>query len=188
MDKRKEANIRVKNSITDALFSLMHEKSFSEISITEIIRKAKVARVSFYRNYSSKEDVLVTLVRDILKQFQEEAEYDLADYLSYQNILRSFQYLKKYGTYVIDLYHSGFGTILLEELNEFHEMIAGVMPANSMEKYQLYMYIGALYNTAIVWLLNGTQESAEDISIYFYEKMQVFEIGQCKYETEENRG
>ena len=54
MDKRKEENIRVKKSITEALLKLMHEKSFSDISITEIIRSAKVARASFYRNYDFK--------------------------------------------------------------------------------------------------------------------------------------
>ena len=36
MDKRKEANLRVKKGITMALFSLMHQKSFSDITISEI--------------------------------------------------------------------------------------------------------------------------------------------------------
>lgn len=54
MDKRKEANIRVKSSIVDALFMLMKRKPISEITVTEIIKKAGVARVSFYRNYTSK--------------------------------------------------------------------------------------------------------------------------------------
>ena len=48
----------------------MHEKSFSDITISEIIRKARVARVSFYRNYDSKEDVLLTLIDDILEQYR----------------------------------------------------------------------------------------------------------------------
>ena len=68
MDKRKEANLRVKKGITMALFSLMHQKSFSDITISEIIRTAGVARVSFYRNYDSKEDVLLTLIEDILEE------------------------------------------------------------------------------------------------------------------------
>ena len=50
MDKRKEANQRVKKSITDALFSLMQEKKLSDIRITELIERAGVARASFYRN------------------------------------------------------------------------------------------------------------------------------------------
>ena len=34
MDKRKAENIRVKGSIIKALFDLMHEKSFSDITIS----------------------------------------------------------------------------------------------------------------------------------------------------------
>lgn len=183
-DKRKEANLRVKKSITDALFSLMHEKSLSDISITEIIKKSGVARVSFYRNYTSKEDVLVTLVRDILNQFQEEAEYDLSDYLSYRHVLRNFQYLKKYESYVMDMYRSGFGTLILEELNVFHEMIAGFMPARSLDKYSIYIYIGALYDTAMVWLQNGSVETPEEVARYFCKKMKALEGEALEKENE----
>lgn len=94
MDKRKEANIRVRRSITDALFSLMKDKNFSEITITEIIREAGVARASFYRNYTSKEDVLLTLISFVLNDYRETADYNLEEYYTYQNVLRSFQYFK----------------------------------------------------------------------------------------------
>jgi len=167
MDKRKEANIRVKSSIVDALFMLMKRKPISEITVTEIIKKAGVARVSFYRNYTSKEDVLLTLISDILEQFRKEADYDLEEYYSYQNVLRSFQYFKRYEKYVIDLYCSGFGITVLEELNQFHESVAGVMKVHSVTRYQLYMYIGALYNTVIVWLLSKEQEPVEEIARIF---------------------
>lgn len=169
MDKRKEANIRVRKSITDALFSLMKDKNFSEITITEIIREAGVARASFYRNYTSKEDVLLTLISFVLNDYRETADYNLEEYYTYQNVLRSFQYFKKYEKYVIDLYQHGFGISLLEELNQFHESIAGVMKVHSVTRYQLYMYIGALYNTAIVWLLSEEQEPVEEIATMFFQ-------------------
>ena len=66
MDKRKEANLRVKRSITSALLHLLEKKSISEISVSEIIREAGVARASFYRNYATKESVITTLISDIL--------------------------------------------------------------------------------------------------------------------------
>lgn len=66
VDKRKEENLRVKINITNTLFRLMEQKSLAEISITELVKGAGVARASFYRNYESKEDVLVTLIRDVL--------------------------------------------------------------------------------------------------------------------------
>lgn len=167
MDKRKEENLRVKNNITKALFDLMHEKSFSDISITELIRTAGVARVSFYRNYESKEDVLLTLIEDILEQFRDTLDCNETDYYTYRNVCRSFEYFKAYGEFVLDLYRFGYGSILLEKLNRFHEEVAGTMPNNSIEKYKLYMYMGALFDTAIMWLQNGTKESVEDITGMF---------------------
>jgi len=154
MDKRKMANIRVKSSITKALFRLMHEKSFSDISISELIRTAGVARVSFYRNYDSKEDVLLTLIEDILEQFRTTVDYEEADYYTYHNIRRSFEYFKQYGEFVLDLYQFGYWSILFERLNQFHEEV-------------LYMYMGALFNTAIVWLKNGAREDVGDITDIF---------------------
>ena len=167
MDKRKEANLRVKSGITMALFSLMHQKSFSDITISEIIRTAGVARVSFYRNYDSKEDVLLTLIEDILEEFRSTIDSNETNYYTYENIRRSFAYFKRYGNFLLDLYHFGYGSILLEKLNQFHEEVAGNMSSRSIERYELYMYMGALFNTAIKWIQNGTRESEEDITGMF---------------------
>lgn len=167
MDKRKKANIRVKGQITKALFQLMHEKSFSDITITELIQTAGVARVSFYRNYESKEDVLLTLINDVLEQFRETVDSNEPDYYTYDNIRRSFSFFRKYGDFLLDLYRFGYGSILLERLNRFHEEVAGTMPNSSIERYKLYMYIGALFNTAVTWVQNGAKESEEDIADMF---------------------
>ena len=43
MDKRKEANLRVKKAITDSLFQMMESRPLSEITITEIIKTSGVA-------------------------------------------------------------------------------------------------------------------------------------------------
>lgn len=167
MDKRKEANLRVKTSITKALLKLMHEKNFSDISISELIRTADVARVSFYRNYDSKEDVLHTLIDDVLEEFRHTLNNKGEDYYTYQNVCRSFEYFKEYGDFVLDLYQFGYGSVILEKLNRFHEQVVGSMPDKPIDRYPLYMYIGALYNTAIMWLQNGAREEIEDIAGMF---------------------
>ena len=167
MDKRKEANLKVKKRITDALFDLMHEKKFNEITVTEIITSAKVARVSFYRNFASKEKVLTGLIDDVLQHFLGNEDYASVDYTSYAHIKKCFFYFQEYGRYVLDLYHSEFATVLLDELNRFHEAVAGYMPAKSATKYSVYMYMGALFNSAIKWLESGMKESIDEISQVF---------------------
>ena len=44
--------------IEDALFDLMREEKFEKITISGIVKRADVARRTFYRLYGSKEDVL----------------------------------------------------------------------------------------------------------------------------------
>ena len=168
MDKRKEANIRVKKSITTTLFHLLEQKSISEISVSEIISGAGVARASFYRNYSSKESVITTLIADVLENFRETIQYDGNNFYTYENVRRSFDYFSRYEAQVLDLHRFGYGSILLEMLNQFHEEVAGTMAHRSIERYTLYIYIGSLYNTAMIWLQGGQKESVEEISDMFF--------------------
>lgn len=173
MDKRKEENLRVKTSITEALFTLMQEKSFAKITVTDIVTRAGVARASYYRNYDSKDDILTTLVADILQEFKDSADYELTDYLTYKNVERSFTYFKKYKDYLLNLYQSGFASVFLDGLNQFHEENAGSMSIHSMERYKLYVFTGALFNTAMIWMENDTRESIADLSAAFCEYMGI---------------
>lgn len=57
-------------------------------------------------------------------------------------------------------------------MNQFHEDIAGNMPHTSISRYELYIYIGALYNTALMWLLTGKNESVDEITEMFRESLR----------------
>ena len=171
MDKRKEENLRVKINITNTLFRLMEKKSLAEITITELVQGAGVARASFYRNYESKEDVLVTLIRDVLELFRHNVRESPEGLYARENILMSFRFFYRYRRYLLDLYHCGFASLMLEELNHFHESMEGPMPSSSMERYSLYMYIGALFNTTVTWLSDENPVPPEEMAGFFYRKI-----------------
>ncbi|MBD5131180.1 MAG: TetR/AcrR family transcriptional regulator [Clostridiales bacterium] len=61
--------------ITAALFELLGERAFAEISITEICEKAGVARKTFYRNFDSKLSIVEKLVDRVFYEFLQK--YDL---------------------------------------------------------------------------------------------------------------
>lgn len=167
MDKRKEANLKVKKLITDALLALMEKKDINEISVTELITTAGVARVSFYRNYSSKENVLIVLINFILNDFRGGKEYDEIDYRTIEHIEQCFNYIYKYRNYILGLYRCNYATVLLEELNRFHEAVAGEMSVNSVEKYAMYMFMGAMFNSGVAWLKDGAKQSAREVAEVF---------------------
>ena len=59
MENTDNQKIQSKDLIVQSLLYLMKKKSFHEIKITEICRKAGVSRLSYYRNFESKEDIVL---------------------------------------------------------------------------------------------------------------------------------
>ena len=53
-----EKNTYMRIQMTAALLDLMKKKPAFEIFISELTERAKIGRVSFYRNYHSKGDIL----------------------------------------------------------------------------------------------------------------------------------
>lgn len=56
----------------EAFSKLLEEKSFNDIKISEIIEKAGISRATFYRNFSSKEDIVVIKVKTFFNDFYME--------------------------------------------------------------------------------------------------------------------
>ncbi len=65
MDKRMLENKRVRTAIAKAWIALLKEKSFSEIKVTDLVKRAGVARQSYYRNFESMEDVAKEYMSEI---------------------------------------------------------------------------------------------------------------------------
>jgi len=53
----------------EALYKLLQEKSLGDIKISAIIEKAGISRATFYRNFSSKEDIVKLKVETFFRDF-----------------------------------------------------------------------------------------------------------------------
>lgn len=93
--KQKEQSGRM---IEASLFELMEEKSFAQITVSEIVKRADVARRTFYRLYGGKEEVLRCyfgrLCRDYRRKYPALKGYDISriavDYFSFWHQHRDF--------------------------------------------------------------------------------------------------
>ena len=81
-----------KERIEVALVHLMEEKPFPEITVTDLIQKAEVARVSFYRNFASTADVIESLTDKMAGTFLE----DLRELLAHPNERNAREFLLGY--------------------------------------------------------------------------------------------
>ncbi|MBC1569748.1 TetR/AcrR family transcriptional regulator [Listeria sp. FSL L7-1425] len=63
MDRRVK---KTKKAFNQALFSLLDQKPFHQITITDIVTEADVNRGTFYKHYRDKEELLDSIVEEIL--------------------------------------------------------------------------------------------------------------------------
>lgn len=164
---KKEVSYResVKEAIAIALVHLLEEKSLSQITILEIVERAGVGRSSFYRNFDSKETVLLYYLENILEGPQENLSFGLDDFWRHY-IMDLFRRCKAEKRFLLVLKRENQlylfyrqaqrGTKRLVEAYEEHKM-----------PYQAAFYSSAAVGVMIQWIENGFQESEEELTDLF---------------------
>ncbi|NLC48579.1 MAG: TetR/AcrR family transcriptional regulator [Tenericutes bacterium] len=166
-------NSFIKECIANALVDLMSTKEFKDITITEITKKAGVSRMSYYRNYFKKEDILNNYMTEILEKYGNQRQYIIDNNKDsmYPLILHAFNFFKKHENFVITLEKSNLSNIIQNKINDY---IFNFYPEEHNEtssKYNLYILSGALYNTCKIWLINGCKETSEELAKIFVDRL-----------------
>lgn len=169
MSRGAQENARVRKQMTEALFTLLEKKEFSEITVTDIITEAKVARTSFYRNFDTKEAIVEAYMELVYRELADsDNEPDFDTFYSYESLVKrfehSFSFLLQKKSYILALYKNGFASLILEVMNRYIEDAAGTMPHRSTERYKLYFVTGAAFNVLITWLEEGAVESPREMA------------------------
>lgn len=157
MKKKREKTVNT--YITEALFLLMNNKNYNDISITEITKKAGVGRISFYRNFNSKEDIIKNWINDVTTNFLKESSISYKEESLEIYVQKLFTHLEKYKKEATLIYKSG----LLHLLKESFETT--FLNNNQYNTYKSYFIIGGIFNIYYYWLINGYKESPKELSI-----------------------
>lgn len=169
-------NEAARSAITEALFQLMEGKRFSSISVCDIVNTASVARMSYYRNFESKEQVIEAYIDklhdELLAQDAESAEdgQHAQGLLDEQALIRGFshslQRMRHEQTKILALVNAGFATTMQQMMDTYLEARLGDMPAKSIERFELYFASGALLNVLVKWLEQGAEEPPEELAAF----------------------
>ena len=164
---------RTRRWLQEALLSLMKEKPFKEIQITEIADRAEVSRPAFYLHFRSKEELLLSHVDAVLEAFRTEFSNELAagnfDLRKFSVLL--FQYWEKNARILQMVIEAGTQQILLERLRGyFGSMMVEFAGGRqfSKEDQQRIEYIvdfvaGGTYMLLTSWVTNAMPYSAEEM-------------------------
>lgn len=157
-------NLRVKKQIVDGLFSLLREKAFTDISVSDLIKASGVSRSSYYRNFYNKEEIIDFYFNNIRESSEVTTipSKDLVSFLDRPEVITdAFTSLYNERENLLLLLENRLGDYIYGLFNERIMAVAGDMPAQSIDRYKLYFYSGAAYSFLVNWLKDGCIESPE---------------------------
>jgi AcrR family transcriptional regulator len=173
MNNHAEQHKIIKQSTVQALLSLMETKPFSEITITELIGKAGIARSTYYRNYSSKEEVLTAYIDDVLQDFYcEFPAKSMQERFEYEHIAHILDYVMRYKNQLSILHKSGLSSLYLNAMNRYFFGTLNSPTLSADDKFKVYAFAGAEFNIIFSWILGDTKESMEEITSYIRRRMR----------------
>ena len=157
-----ESNRLTRECIESALLILMDDRELNAISITDIIQKAGVSRSAYYRNYSSKEDILENVFNEAARAIVSA----LSDSIARRNMRdcyrllfeqvwqarRLFEILQK--AKMVDRFQSA--------VNERYS--ADIPEADVLEYYRIRSWIGSIFNIIFGWIHRDYSESTDTMA------------------------
>lgn len=177
-NKVKKLNEITKRSIIEAFLILLKNQSYEKISISDIVKKAGVARVSYYRNFDNKESIIIAYLNSIFKMDEEIDN----QYLTKQGLINKLR--KQYQIY----YANRNFLKLLEKNNLLHLLYEhiynrSIFTIEKMDFYQNELQIpyfsGSAYGILLYWIKTDFSLSIEEVVrrfadmsyAYYQEKM-----------------
>lgn len=160
----------VKSRIKKAVSDLLEKKRYTEISITDVVREANVARASFYRSFNNIDEVLDSIIEDLkfalfvdtisqIKKIDKESEIEM---------LRDF--LTQVKNKTIPLMNSLFINHVyimsrLENSFLYNEEKRG------LDRFEIPTRISVIYIVTFIWATEGYKESPIEMANYLYDNL-----------------
>lgn len=162
-----QENSLMKDCIFTALIKLMEQKNFEDITVTEIAKKAGVSRMTYYRNYSSKEDILIQHFDESTRALIQQVKLH-PDISPYQLCCQFFSFFQEHSSLVDQMFQAVMLKLMLRRLTEttdylFHEITKPDLPDNQL-KYQLHFITGGLFSLLLHWIETGKKESPQEMA------------------------
>lgn len=140
--------------MAEALISLMEHENIDSISITSIVDKAGVSRMTYYRYFEDKKELLSFYMEYLFDLYLDTVDKNGEfEFRSYEHILKSLDFFKQYRPFVLCLHNAGMSNIMLDSLNLYISRLPKFNKNDKELVYSMYLYAGALYNTYLQWML-----------------------------------
>lgn len=158
-----ESNQITRESLEISLMQLLEKKELKKITISELVERAGVSRAAFYRNYSSKEQILEEIFKNTVQGITDKLEEFNFKTEMYQIWLFLFKEAKKEARVISLAIDYNFEMLLTQAVFDFLEK------RNRNAKKMTNSYMNSFWSSAVVsvlskWIKDGMKVPAEKIA------------------------
>ena len=163
-DKNK-VNLFVRDCICTAIFQLMEKKKYEDITVSEIIAKAGVSRMGFYRNYESKESVIEDFILRAFNRTVDEIEskrpLNLQTYNVIVTVLENF---KKYSDYINILLSQNLDYLTYTCYQKAFNRIYRQKKVTPLRYYYASILMANMFALEVGWVKSGLKDSPDELA------------------------
>ncbi len=152
----------IREYIAEALMQLLEKKDYGDISVGEIAERAGVHRATFYRHFSSKEDLLRCCIFEMIRKAEGDRELLHEDFTSF--IRPVFQALYDKREQMLSVHRSGLSGLLMDVLKDYFEFDEEYEADDALEKYRTAYQIGGIYACLLLWFSHDMKETPEEMA------------------------
>lgn len=173
----KKDNYSVKREMMDAFMELMAEKSYMDITVTDIVNTAQVARASFYRNFNSISDVIDAIMEELANEFEEDILPAISsnDERRWREFLFEHFYRLKTTHKKMSLISSQNIAVVFSRMDSKIQKLESELPAATVkDKYTAVGKLGLINSISKKWMDTGMKETPEEIINYIMSFITLF--------------
>lgn len=161
---------RTKKCIIDALFVLMEQDKFDDITVTQITQEADIARRTFYLNFNSKYEVLECYIKLLYDEYLQTV-LDNGTRSYEHDVILFFNFWRDHSEVLYLLQENNLFTILLSEFEkiltntEYFDFSFWLNKGIDKNKRDFIASIlsAILWRVLERWVINDMKESAEEL-------------------------
>jgi len=161
--------------IIESLLGLMKKKHYDSISVAEITRNALVARNSFYRNFSSKDEILNVHIRQLIELYDRSLEVRMKFALLSPNLMARvfFPFFRTHSDFLLEIQRNNLTALLIDEFAIYLDSVLhknkndASVPRRSHHSelcYYLMFHSAGLCQVLLYWLKGGCLESETEMA------------------------
>jgi AcrR family transcriptional regulator len=167
--------LRTRDILGDALVELMHEKSFDEITVQQVLDRAGVGRSTFYTHYRDKDDLFLSDLEDFLEGFSTYLTRKGADVRRIAPVAELFSHLADMREFYAALVASGkaddvrvLGRGYFARSIEERLRMAGVSMESMAMAAQAHALAGSLFALLDWWIDHDMKADPREVDALFH--------------------